>query len=68
MEALNWGVFSVCIVSFAVYNLSRYFNRDHVPSTIFSCRQIQIGQNISLEPLKIFMHYKVKVIAGCVTC
>ena len=52
MEAWFFG----CIVSFVVCNLSRYFNRDRVPSTIFSCRQIQIRQNISLEPLKIFMH------------
>ena len=58
----------VLIVSFVVRNLSRHFNGDRVPSTIFSCRQIQIRENISLEPLKIFMHYKVKVIAGCVTC
>ena len=48
-----------CIVSSVVCNLSRRFNRDRVPSTIFSCRQIQIRQNISLEPLKIFMHYRV---------
>ena len=57
-----------CIVSSVVCNLSRYFNRDRVPSTIFSCRQIQIRQNISLDHLKIFMHQKVNVIAGCVTC
>ena len=64
MEARFFG----CIVSFVVLNLSRHFNRDRVPSTIFLADKFRSGENISLEPLKIFMHYKVKVIAGCVRC